>query len=238
MSRTRRRVKTEHLVTRTLITGSSHAPACGSSLGFVAPLRILKVIHSQHVFIHHSLICPTHFLPFVPRHLRTSQTTLPITGIRKSPCAPPHGGFQFGRLVKHNPLTCYEPKTCIEVSSKHTPINYASKKNSCNTDYNDLTTTVEAETPDTKEVGQSTSPLFSQEREVSSNPFCVSGFQQQEAVIGGQQQASSSVINSWLGADLWGARKLVLGSVSFSSVEKIIVERKERSRSRKCPNSV
>ena len=43
----------------------------------------------------------------------------------------------------------YEPKTCIDVSSGHTPINYTSRRNRFNTDHNDLTTTVAAsETPD------------------------------------------------------------------------------------------
>ena len=119
-----------------------------------------------------------------------------------------------------NPLlTGYEPKTCTDVSSEHTPINCPSRRNSFNTDNNDLTTTVTAsETPDMREVGQSTSPLF-QEREVSSYPFCVSGFQQQAAASGVQQQASSSGIHPWPIADLWGTRKLVRGNESISSVE-------------------
>ena len=35
----------------------------------------------------------------------SKQTLLPLTGIRKSPGATPHGGFQFGRLVEPTPLT-------------------------------------------------------------------------------------------------------------------------------------
>ena len=146
-------------------------------------------------FIDHSLMCLTLFLPFVPRHLRsTSQTPLLVTGIRRSLLCHFARRVSVGRLVEHNPLAGHEPKTCIEVSSDHTPINYPSRRSSFNTDYNDLTTKVEAsQTPDMKEVGQSTSPLFSQEREVSSNPFCVSGFRQQAAASGSQQQASPSV---------------------------------------------
>ena len=72
--------------------------------------------------------------------------------------------------VEHSPLTGYGANTCIDASSEHTPVNYSSRRNSFNADYNDLTTTVAAsETPDMKEVGRSTSPLFSQEREVSSS---------------------------------------------------------------------
>ena len=88
------------------------------------------------------------------------------------------------------------------------------------TDYHDFTTTVAASEPsDMKEVGQSTSPLML-EREVSSNPFCVSGFQQQAAASRSQQQASSSVVSPWLTADLWSStRKWVRGNESISSVE-------------------
>ena len=59
-----------------------------------------------------------------------------------------------------------------------------------------------------KEMGQSTSPLFFQEREVLCLWF--------SAVSGSQQQASSIVMNPRLSADLWGTRKLVPG---ISSVE-------------------
>ena len=70
-----------------------------------------------------------------------------------------------------------------------------------------------------KEVGQSTLPLML-EREVSSNPFCVSGFQQQAAASRSQQQASSSVVSPWLTADLLSStRKWVRGNESISSVE-------------------
>ena len=63
-----------------------------------------------------------------------------------------------------------------------------------------------------KDVGQSTSPLFFQEREVSSNTICVSGSQQQ-AANSGCQQASSSAVSPW------GTGKLVRGNESISSVE-------------------
>ena len=112
------------------------------------------------------------------------------------------------------------PRPRIDVSSEHTPINYPSRRKSCNPNFNDLTTTVAAsQNPDVKEVGQSTPPLLFQEREVSSNPFGVSGLQQQATASGSQQQASSSVRKSWLNADLWGTRKLVRGNESISSVE-------------------
>ena len=161
-----------------------------------------------------------------------------MTWIRRSPCASPHKGLQFGRLVEPTPFTGYEPKTCIDVSNEHTPINCPSRRDSFNTDYNDLTTTVApSETPDMKEVGQSISPLLFQEREVSSDLFCVSGFQQQAAASGSQQQASSSVISGWLSADLWITRKLVPGDEPISSVEGTLSKWK-RDRSGKCANSI
>ena len=60
------------------------------------------------------------------------------------------------------------------------------------------------------EVGQSTSPLFFQEREVSSNPFGFFGFRLPEVVASKHHQVS---------ADLWGTRKLERGNESISSVE-------------------
>ena len=152
--------------------------------------------------IDHSLMCLTH-LPFVPHHLRRHRLHTACDWNQEIPCATPHGGLQFGRLVEPTPLTGYDPKTCIDVSSEQTPVSYLSRRNSVNTDYNDLTTTVAvSETPDMKEVGQSTSPLLLQEREETSNPFCVSGFQQQAGGSGSQQQASPSVVSPWLSADL------------------------------------
>ena len=74
--------------------------------------------------------------------------------------------------ARPNPLTGYEPKSLIEVSSERTPINIPSRTGSLDA----LATTVDAsEIVDTTEVGQLTSPLFSQEREVSANPFRHSG---------------------------------------------------------------
>ena len=80
---------------RALEHRASHAPACGSSLGCVARLRI------STCFIDHSLMCSTHFLPFVPHHLRTTPTSLLMTGIRRFPCATPHGDKGVGGRLSH-----------------------------------------------------------------------------------------------------------------------------------------
>ena len=64
-------------------------------------LHLKKVIHSQHVSL--EVLDP---LPsFCSTPPPTSQTSQPMTGIRRSPCATPHGGFQFGHLVEPTPLT-------------------------------------------------------------------------------------------------------------------------------------
>ena len=46
--------------------------------------------------------CPS-FCPTPP----SAPTALPMTGIRRSPCATPHGGLQFGHLVESTPLTTH-----------------------------------------------------------------------------------------------------------------------------------
>ena len=130
-------------------------------------------------FIDHILMCLILLLLFCPTPPPT-QTSLPSTRTRMHPSAPPRGGMLFGSLVEQRPLASHEPRICTEVSIEHTPINLSSRRNSFNTDYNDLTTTIaSSETTDTKEVGQLTSPLFYQEREVSAGRFGVSDAQQQ-----------------------------------------------------------
>ena len=128
----------------------------------------------------------------------------------------------LAEIARQSPHTGYEPKSLIEVSSEHTPIKFPSRKASFNTDSNDLATTVAApEITDTIEVGQLTSPLFSQEREVSANPFGVSGSQQQAASISSQQQqASSSVVHPWQDTDLWNSWNPMRGVESLPSVER------------------
>ena len=71
----------------------------------------------------------------------------------------------------------------IEVSSEHTPVNSPSRKGSLDTNPDDLGTSVDAsEILDTTDVGRLASPLFSQEREVSAIPFCVSFSQTHSSV--------------------------------------------------------
>ena len=100
-----------------------------------------------------------------------------------NPCATPQVGLLFGRLAEQSPLTGYEPKSLIEVSSEHTSNNFPSRKNSFNLeiDATIATTVAASEITDAIEGRQLTSPLFSQEREVSANPFGLCGSQQQTA---------------------------------------------------------
>ena len=63
-----------------------------------------------------------------------------------------------------------EPKTCIEVTSEHTPINFPSRKNSIDMDFTNLATAVAASERVHTDLGHLTSPLFTHESEVSANP--------------------------------------------------------------------
>ena len=123
------------------------------------------------------------------------------------------------------PLTSYESKSLIEVSSEHTPINFPSRKNSFNTNVNDLTATVAAsDTAETIEARQLTSPLFTQEREISSNPFGVSDFQQAAASI---FKCSKSLAN----VQIWELQETGAG---YCVIPKVTVKRKKVSRVRMC----
>ena len=111
-------------------------------------------------------------------------------------CADPRRGPLLGRMAEQSPLTGYEPKNLIEVSSEHTPLDFPSRKNSFSTDVNDLTATVAApEITETIKAEPLTSPLFTQEREVSANPFGVFDFQQAAASGSQEKSVSSSVVN-------------------------------------------
>ena len=99
MSCTRREVNTEHLVARTIFLcraldhRSSHAAACGSSFGMCCTFAHLKSHPLTTCFIHNSPMCLNPFLPLCSTPPSTSQTPLPVPGIRRSPCATPHGVF-------------------------------------------------------------------------------------------------------------------------------------------------
>ena len=109
-------------------------------------------------------------------------------------CIDPGGGGWFGRMAEQSPVTGYEPKNLIEISSQHTPINFPSWRNSFNFDFNDVPTIAASDDTDTLDAGM-TSLLFRQEREV--NHFSDSVHRQ--AVVSGssnpQQPASSNVMH-------------------------------------------
>ena len=137
-----------------------------------------------------------------------TQNSLFDTGMSMNPSTTPLGGLLFDRMAEQTRLKGDEPKSLIEVSGEHTPIYVPSRKNSFNTDFNDLTTTVAAsEITNAMEVGLLASPLFSQEREVSANPFGVSGSQQQAAAS--ILRCGKSLVNPWQSTDLWSSEKPV-----------------------------
>ena len=97
-------------------------------------------------------------------------------------------------------------KSPIEVSSEHAPINFSSGKDSFNTDFNDLATTVVASAITAMtEVGQFES--------IRCVWFSAASCSQ-------RQPASSSVVNLWQDTDLRSTGNFVRGVESFPSVER------------------
>ena len=97
---------------------------------------------------HSNLLC-LHLDSFTSFCLTPPQTTFStisesasLTGIRHYLSATPLEG-QSGYLANSIPVTGYEPKTCIHVSSEHTPIKYTYRKNGFNIE-DHVTTTVAA----------------------------------------------------------------------------------------------
>ena len=142
-------------------------------------------------------------------------------------CADPRSGSWFDRMAEQRFLLGFEPKDLIEISSEHTPIKFPSRKNSFSTDIDNVPTIVAAsDITDTFEAGQLTSPLFTQEREVSANPFGVSVFWQAAASSSQQQPASSSLANFWQTSDVGSFGKLKRGDESSSHVERSLLRGK------------
>ena len=120
----------------------------------------------------------------------TTPTTRPLIGIRRTPCAASLEGRQPGYLAETLPHKGYEPNTCIDVSSEHTPI-----KNP------------RGETASTSRMAlpPQSQPLI---------PLTVFMSIRQPAVV------PASEVNPWLSAFLWSrTRKPVRGDVSNVSVE-------------------
>ena len=146
-------------------------------------------------FTHRASTCLTHFPSFWSTPPPSTPNSLLMTGIRRPPGATPPGGLLCGRLAESTPLTGYEPKTCIDLSIEHTPINYP--------------------TGETASTSRTTTKAPQ-----SQPPRAPTVFHQQAAASGGPQQVPASVVNPWLSADTWSStRKLVRGTESIASVE-------------------
>ena len=135
----------------------------------------------------------TSFCSTPPQPPQTTCSSRPerasLTGIRTHSSATSLE-WQSGYLADSIPLTGYEPKTCIDVSSEHTPINYPYRKNSFNIEDNVTTTVAASETSD--------------------------GLKKQAAANGSSQFVPTSEVNAWLHAETWSARsrKLLRSDVS------------------------
>ena len=131
-----------------------------------------RVTHANFSRVHVAQNC------WLDCRLCVSQKTIPSLPCIAAPC--------FAHLFLHLSLqftsTCSwfvyfslavilvdEPKSLIEVSSKYTPIVLPSRRCSLDMNVDDA-----SEACDISDVGRLSSPLFSQKREVSAIPFCVS----------------------------------------------------------------
>ena len=79
-----------------------------------------------------SLLGVPEFSAFPPVLLSSLTPPTPLTGIRLNPCATPLWSGPSGHEADPTPNKGYEPKFCIDVSSKQTPINLPSRKSSFN----------------------------------------------------------------------------------------------------------
>ena len=115
--------------------------------------------------------CLTHSFPHLSRHpsphLHLVRLPLPAV-IPVDESLPLHRRGALADWLNNSHLTGYGPKSLIEVTSEHTPIKLPARKGS-------LATTLDAsDVCDTTDVGRLTTIPFSQEREVSADPFGVS----------------------------------------------------------------
>ena len=129
---TRRGVKTErtfYSVSR-IFDHHTHLRAAQSLTAHVWDVLHLcaSFASSSHNMFHRPLLDVPDPFPSYSTPPPSTPTALSMTGIRKSPCATPHGGLLFGHLAESTPLTGYEPKTCIDVSSMRAPFNTSRRK--------------------------------------------------------------------------------------------------------------
>ena len=103
---------------------------CTGSRCLSGSVCLSKIIPSRH---HITPLGVPEFSAFPP--VLSSSAALP-TGIRLNPCATPLWGGPSGHLADPTPNTGYEPKFCMDVSSKRTPINLPSRKSSVNLENN------------------------------------------------------------------------------------------------------
>ena len=134
-------------------------------------------LKSHSILCHRTLLDLHFFSLFSTLALGSSTSPSQLYPSTSPSTATLQGGLCFGRLAEQYPLTGYEPKSLIEVSSEHTPfiLPWRRGRGSLDTNVHDLATTLRvSEVGDMTDVGRLTSPRFSQDREVSAIPFGVS----------------------------------------------------------------
>ena len=130
---------TEDLVARTFVSVLS-CRARRSTLHFHTHMRVAQDdsccqeccvlsrcasrITASHSMFHRTLLgVPDTFSSFCSSPPQTTPTSRPLTGIRSTPCATSLEGMQSGHLAGPLVHTGYEPKSLIDASSEHRPIN-------------------------------------------------------------------------------------------------------------------
>ena len=108
--------------------------------------------------------------PHLCHHFSTPRPTLALgssatPSLRHPSASQPtgllQGGLCFQRLAEQSPLAGYEPKSLVEVSSGHAPMNLLSRIGSLDPNLEDLASTADAsEIHDVRDVGRLLSPLF------------------------------------------------------------------------------
>ena len=108
-------------------------------------LNAVCVFLKSHSILCHRTLLDLHFFSLFSTLALGSSTSPSLLYPSTSPStATLQGGLCFGRLAEQYPLTGYEPKSLIEVSSEHTPfiLPWRRGRGSLDTNVHDLATTL------------------------------------------------------------------------------------------------
>ena len=178
-------LRTEHLVVRTFFSVLSvsrtfdlhtHMRVAQDFTGVVLFLCAPQKSSTHSMFHRPHFGVPDPFPSYCSTPPPSTSAALPMNGIRRPSCATRPGRLLFVHLAESTPLTGYEPKSCIDVSSEH---------------YADQLPIEE------KQLQHRAQRPYHQSRRP---PKTLMVFQ--AAASGSAQEASSSVVNPWLSVEI------------------------------------